>query len=131
MDVLYLCDKKHCGEVCQISECSHTLKIEHAANFEAVKDEGTGEVLYYQEKMWIPCNERFPEEHITVYDTIDPSDYVLVYLYFGKNNVGNRFAVSRYWSIYESRYAKNPWIDLDDIVVDNVVAWMPLPKPYM
>lgn len=115
----------------RILECSHTLKIEHAVNFEAVKDEETGAVLYYQEKMWIPCNERLPEEHVTEYGTIDPSDYVLVYLYFGENNVGNRFAVSRYWTIYASRYAKNPWLDLDDIVADNVVAWMPLPKPYM
>lgn len=130
-DVLYLCDKKQCGEACSFSECSHTLEMEHAVNFEAVKDEETGEVLYYQEKAWIPCSERLPEEHITEYGTIDPSDYVLVYLYFGENNVGNRFAVSRYWTIYASRYDKNPWLDLDDIVADNVVAWMPLPKPYM
>lgn len=49
-DVLYLCDKKACGEICPDSECNHTLNIEHAVNFEAVMDEETGDVLYYQEK---------------------------------------------------------------------------------
>lgn len=110
--------------------CEWAKKREN--NFEAVTDEN-GTVLYYEEKekRWIPCSERLPEEYVLENGGVDPSDYVLVYLYFGENNVGNRCAVSRYWSVMESRYRKSPWIDLDNVVSsDKVVAWMPLPKSY-
>ena len=133
MDVIYyLCDRKVCGEICPNPECNHTTRLEHAVNFEAVTDEN-GTVLYYEEKekRWIPCSERLPEEYVLENGGVYPSDEVLVYLYFGENNVGNRCAVSRYWSVMESRYRKSPWIDLDNVVSsDNIVAWMPLPKSY-
>lgn len=49
MNVIYLCDKKECGEVCPNPECNHTTKLEHAVNFRAVTNED-GEILYYEEK---------------------------------------------------------------------------------
>ena len=47
-NVIYLCNKKECGEVCPNPECNHTTKLEHAANFKAITDED-GKVLYYEE----------------------------------------------------------------------------------
>ena len=47
-DVLYLCNKKQCGEVCPNPECNLTLDISWAANFRAVTDED-GKILYYEE----------------------------------------------------------------------------------
>lgn len=55
MNIIYLCDKKECGDICPNPECNHTTKIEHAVNLRAVTDEN-GKVLYYEEKSQIPCN---------------------------------------------------------------------------
>lgn len=46
--VVYLCDRKACGEVCPNPEnCSHTFNIRHAVNFEP---DGYGDTVYYVEK---------------------------------------------------------------------------------
>lgn len=67
---------------------------------------------------WIPVSERLPEEGILEDGYHEPSDYVLVQMRRGV------MYVSRYWSRYESK-----WPDLPP-TTDEVVAWMPLPKPY-
>ena len=76
---------------------------------------------------WIPCSERLPEEQKCKDGHIDPSEEVLVYIYYGENCVSNGCAVSRYWN--SSRHYDNPWIDLK-CGKENVVAWQPLPEPY-
>ena len=76
---------------------------------------------------WIPCSERLPEEHITKDGHVDPSEEVLVYIYYGENCVSNGCGVSRYWE--HTKFHKNPWIDLE-CGKENVVAWQPLPPEY-
>lgn len=76
---------------------------------------------------WIPCSERLPEEQKCKDGHIDPSEEVLVYIYYGKNCVKNGCGVSRYWN--SSKHHENPWIDLE-YGKDNVIAWQPLPAPY-
>ena len=75
---------------------------------------------------WISCSERLPKELKTKDGHIDPSEEVLVYIYYGKNCVSNGYAVSRYWSHSENH--PNPWIDLK-FGSENVVAWKPI-APY-
>lgn len=77
---------------------------------------GTGYVGI--DRNWIPVAERLPEETILEDGYHDPSGYVLVQMRRGT------MYVSRYWSRYESK-----WPDLPP-TTDEVVAWMPLPKPY-
>ena len=36
--VLYICDKKACGESCPNEACEYTCDIEHAGNFKLVSD---------------------------------------------------------------------------------------------
>ena len=76
-----------------------------------------------QEPRWIPVTERLPEEHICDDGYVEPSSSVLVQL----NN--KEMKVSRYWGSRES-YKDKPWIDLSYPTTLEVVAWMPLPKPY-
>lgn len=40
----YICDRKACGKECPNPECSHTVDIEHAKNFEGNEDTGYWEV---------------------------------------------------------------------------------------
>ena len=75
---------------------------------------------------WIPCSERLPKE-LECNGHIDPSEYVLVYIYYCQNCVNNGCQVSRYWK--SSKLHENPWIDLQ-CKEENVVAWKPLPEPY-
>jgi hypothetical protein len=35
--ILFLCDRKACGDVCPNANCSHTGDINHAKNFDVVK----------------------------------------------------------------------------------------------
>lgn len=76
---------------------------------------------------WIPCSERLPEEQKCKDGHIDPSEEVLVYIYYSKNCVNNGCGVSRYWN--SSKQHENPWIDLK-YGKDNVIAWQPLSAPY-
>lgn len=50
--VLYLCDRKACGDVCPNAECSHTDNLLHARSFQTgpktVKD--GQEVVYFVER---------------------------------------------------------------------------------
>lgn len=78
---------------------------------------------------WISVSERLPKEHLCNDGYVEPSDYVLVWGDHGD------YGVSRYWgnrhskSKLESLNTRKDWVDLD-WVVQNPIAWMPLPKPY-
>lgn len=76
---------------------------------------------------WILVSEKLPEEQKCKDGHIDPSEEVLVYIYYSKNCVNNGCGVSRYWN--SSKQHENPWIDLK-YGKDNVIAWQPLPAPY-
>ena len=95
-----------------------TVKIVQEVAKEYVPDTNVGK--------WIPCSERLPEESKTKSGHIDPSEEVLVYIYYGENCVSNGFKVSRYWS--HSEGFSNPWIDLN-CDKENVIAWKPI-APY-
>ena len=77
---------------------------------------------------WIPCSSGvMPKECITKDGYTDPSEEVLVYIYYGENCVNNGCGVSRYWE--HTKFHKNPWIDLK-YGKENVIAWMELPSAY-
>lgn len=78
-DVLFVCDEKACGENCSkdwFGECKHTLKIEHAKNFDKLSDD-----LYMEKErpfvktdsgiMLIPFNSKY-----------DPCRYEKVVIFF-------------------------------------------------
>lgn len=37
MNVLYLCDRKPCGDKCTYPDCRHTTDISHAVNFVKIR----------------------------------------------------------------------------------------------
>ena len=77
---------------------------------------------------WISCSSGvMPKECITKDGYTDPSEEVLVYIYYGENCVNNGCGVSRYWE--HTKFHKNPWIDLK-YGKENVIAWMELPSAY-
>ena len=39
--ILFLCDRKACGEHCPSQDCSHTSDIRHAKNFDFVNVKGS------------------------------------------------------------------------------------------
>ena len=75
---------------------------------------------------WIPVSERLPEENVLEDGTIEPSEEVLVYIYFNENHVDNGYRVSRYKS--HPKHYDSPWIDII-LGKDNVIAWKPI-EPY-
>lgn len=77
-----------------------------------------------QEPRWIPVTERLPEEPEVGKEYRDPSESVLVQLSNGE------MKVSRYWSYRRSNLncIVNDWVDLYSF--EEVIAWMPLPKPH-
>lgn len=85
---------------------------------EAVKDSFAEEAfeiaikaLEQPEQRWIPVSERLPEENKIVLITFDE-----------RVEMGRMRGESWEW-LFESGW--NYWVD-----IDNVTAWMPLPKPY-
>ena len=78
------------------------------------------------EPKWIPCSERLPSEHICDDGYVEPSEKVLVC------TDSKTILTSRFWGNRQSK-AEEPdtyadWVDID--WWHNVIAWMPLPKPY-
>lgn len=77
---------------------------------------------------WVPCSERLPEEDVEVLisyrykegegDTSHVDIDITTYgqMYFGGNKVGNHKHWRAPFEYFESNY--------------EVIAWMPLPKPY-
>lgn len=68
---------------------------------------------------WIPVSERLPEEKLGDDGYYDPSKYVLVQMKSGLMHI------AKYWSRFNHK-----WLGLEYPTTDEVVAWMPLPKPY-
>ena len=75
------------------------------------------------EHRWIPCSERFPEEHICDDGYIEPSEYVLIC------DDLNYCHVSRYWGNRRNKRDYKDWVDAD-LPTRKIKAWMQLPKPY-
>lgn len=81
------------------------------------------------EPVWIPCNERQPEEDGEYLVTLHWSDY--------PNSVETLHFTNDLSSVDEVGYAgeKRPgWYEYDSdygcYEIDNVIAWMPRPEPY-
>ena len=76
-----------------------------------------------EQTRWIPCSERFPEEHICDDGYIEPSEYVLIC------DDLNYFHVSRYWGNRRNKRDYKDWVDAD-LTTRKIIAWMHLPEPY-
>lgn len=81
------------------------------------------------EPVWIPCNERQPEEDGEYFVTLRWSDY--------PNSVDTLHFTNDLSSVDRVGYAgeKRPgWYEYDSdygcYEIDNVIAWMPRPEPY-
>lgn len=64
---------------------------------------------------WVPVSEKFPKEEHPVILCTD-SGYVCEGEYYGRHGKQK----NDIWKIY----------NFDEPVLDEIVAWMPLPKPY-
>lgn len=73
---------------------------------------------------WIPCSERLPEMHRE--DMEAEGEYYMI-----SNPVivtdGQQIYIAEYEADMDYRYG---WHSLDGEDYDNIIAWMPLPKPY-
>lgn len=76
----------------------------HDKTCEAMAERHTEEIQRY---MWIPCSERLPEERLIVLVSFEEI--------YGLPSIGITY------------YNKGKW---EDALYREVVAWMPLPKPY-
>lgn len=78
--------------------------------------------LSQPEPHWIPCSERLPED-----------EYVLISKKPKKYIGGDRWCVSIAIRIADPRSGKIQWRDSGFGVIqdDKVLAWMPLPEPYL
>lgn len=73
---------------------------------------------------WIPCSERLPEMHRE--DMEAEGEYYMI-----SNPVivtdGQQIYIAEYEADMDYRYG---WHSLDGEDYDNIIAWIPLPKPY-
>ena len=73
---------------------------------------------------WIPCSERLPEMHRE--DMEAEGEYYMI-----SNPVivtdGQQIYIAEYEEDMDYRYG---WHSFDGEDYDNIIAWMPLPKPY-
>lgn len=73
---------------------------------------------------WIPCSERLPEKdgrYLTTYPLIRDMKWVNI-LWYGKPSMPSRDVQGKVWYVSDEEYG--------DVPYDDVIAWMPLPKPY-
>lgn len=95
----------------EIQEDIRTLTRVPSEFIHAKLDELAEEVAELMKQKWIPCSERLPDkpEH-------------------GENGyiVQTRCVVQPFVGYWDGR----KWTDEEDDVVDEVIAWIPLPKPY-
>lgn len=73
---------------------------------------------------WIPCSERLPNMHRE--DMEAEGEYYMI-----SNPVivtdGQQIYIAEYEADMDYRYG---WHSIDGEDYDNIIAWMPLPKPY-
>lgn len=84
---------------------------------------------------WIPCSERLPELTIHEMDPYlgewDNSDAVLVYNQDSKFEC--RHVIALYTNGFSDKFGHDcfGWVDVEGCnEIQNVLAWMPLPKPW-
>lgn len=79
------------------------------------------------EAEWIPCSERLPELHpVTYHDPVTLfSQYKISYPVLA--TVDGEVLIAEYEDDLDGRTA---WMAADTEMKLNVIAWMPLPKPY-
>ena len=101
-------------------DCIHYNWKKHKCNL-GCNDEGLATDHFYKDcplpkvqpvNQWIPCSERLPDE---------PEYGVDGYIVQSKD-IAEPY--SAYWGEDET------WTDSDCNVIDDVIAWMPLPEPY-
>ena len=115
VQVAYICDGRRCKSDC--GECFRTLDIEHARDFKLM-----GDTFFQQPSAeWIPCSERLPEidETLRLCDQI--SEEVI-----GTDTYGN----IRHVYLTKCGYLNPTFCTVEEGMSVNIVAWMPLPKPY-
>jgi len=92
------------------------------------KDEGTAQDHFYKDcpmpdaqliSQWIPCSERLPEAE-DLYEVAYPK--LKQYLVQNKNG---DMTVAHYIIL-----SNKPYFESGSAVINNVIAWMPLPEPY-
>ena len=67
-----------------------------------------------EESRWIPCKERLPED-------VEIGEEYPTVIFSTKDAV--------YCGFYEYYYGGNWWAE-EDYIVNDVIAWKPLPEPY-
>lgn len=90
---------------------------------------GMVETIYELERelekyKWIPCSERLPEKddrYLTTYPLIRDMKWVHI-LWYGEPSMPSREVQGKVWYVSDEEYG--------DVPYDDVIAWMPLPKPY-
>ena len=73
---------------------------------------------------WIPCSERLPSEsgrYLVTYLVLQRHIWVDV-IHFGKPSMPNKKFKGMCWYVADDEWG--------DVVYDDILAWMPLPKPY-
>ena len=73
---------------------------------------------YYRENQWIPVSERLPEDEQVVLIQ-DTEGTIWIWKYIGEN------LEYKYRGLYQWSDENENWQ-----LIDEVVAWMPLPEPY-
>lgn len=74
---------------------------------------------------WIPASERLPSEsgrYLVTHPLFTRKDKWLNIMYFGKPSMPNIKVKGKCWYMSDDEYG--------DVVYDDILAWMPLPKPW-
>ena len=74
---------------------------------------------------WIPCSERLPSEngrYLVTYPLFVGGNKWVNVLWYGKPSMPNIKVKGKCWYRSDDEYG--------DVVYDDILAWMPLPKPY-
>ena len=100
----------------------------------AVTDIATSQMN--KQGVWIPCCERLPEIEYTEH-SLTISKYLVTMLRTTKDKKCSRarvdfalFMPKRKGDKWEGGTWKNDWLVLNETYDTEVIAWMPIPKPY-
>ena len=80
----------------------------------------------YRSQKWIPVSERLPSEsgrYLVAYPLFTRGNNWLNIMHFGKPSMPNIEVKGKCWYMPDDEYG--------DVVYDDVLAWMPLPDPYI